>query len=105
MQLRSRASGRRSSWTSVQSALSEASVRRAAGSRGAGLHLLLEPTASPLVLGLLARVRQRYPDCRVHWDAPLTGDDMRRGSAAALFFCKSRQALGYCAWGCFRKIS
>jgi molybdopterin-containing oxidoreductase family iron-sulfur binding subunit len=78
-----RASGRRSSWAALQSALAEELVRRTAGSRGAGLHLLLEPTASPLLLGLLARVRERYPDCRVHWDAPLAGDGMRQGTAMA----------------------
>jgi len=36
-----------------------------------------------LLLGLLARVRERYPDCRVHWDAPLAGDGMRQGTVAA----------------------
>jgi molybdopterin-containing oxidoreductase family iron-sulfur binding subunit len=77
-----RAAGRRSSWAALQTALAEEPLRRATGARGAGLHLLLEPTASPLMLGLLARVRERYPDCRVHWDAPLVGDGMRQGTAA-----------------------
>ena len=77
-----RAAGRRSSWAAVQSALAGPSVRRAAGASGAGLHLLLERNASPLILGLLARVRERYPECRVHWDAPLAGDGPRQGTSA-----------------------
>jgi len=39
-----RASGRRSSWEALLAALAEPAMRRAAGARGAGLHLLLEPT-------------------------------------------------------------
>jgi Fe-S-cluster-containing dehydrogenase component len=74
--------GRRSSWDALRSALGEGALRRSAGARGAGLHLLLEPTASPFVLGLLARVRERWPDCRVHWDAPLGGDGAETGIAA-----------------------
>ncbi|HVV17268.1 MAG TPA: 4Fe-4S dicluster domain-containing protein [Polyangia bacterium] len=39
--------------------------------RGAGLRLLLEPTASPLLLDLWARVLARYPEARAAFFAPL----------------------------------
>ena len=38
---------------------------------GAGLRVLLEPTASPLLLDLIARVQARYPQARVAFFAPL----------------------------------
>ncbi len=38
---------------------------------GAGLRVLLEPTSSPLLLDLLARVRGRYPAARFAFFAPL----------------------------------
>ncbi|MGN6393812.1 MAG: 4Fe-4S dicluster domain-containing protein [Gemmatimonadales bacterium] len=69
-----RLAGRRSGWPALTAALDAGAIRKAAGARGAGLHILLEPTASPLVHELLAGVRARYPDARVHWDAPLAGE-------------------------------
>ncbi len=39
--------------------------------RGAGLRILLEPTSSPLLLALLARVRTRLPEARFAFFAPL----------------------------------
>jgi molybdopterin-containing oxidoreductase family iron-sulfur binding subunit len=74
--------GGRSSWGALGSALSGDALGRSVGTRGAGLHLLLEPTASPFVLGLVARVRERWPECRVHWDAPLVNDEARVGALA-----------------------
>jgi molybdopterin-containing oxidoreductase family iron-sulfur binding subunit len=41
------------------------------GARGAGLHVLLEPTSSPVIGDLLGRLRTRYPDASVHFYAPL----------------------------------
>ncbi len=41
---------------------------------GAGLRILMEPTASPLLLDLLARVRRRYPEARVAFFAPLQAE-------------------------------
>jgi molybdopterin-containing oxidoreductase family iron-sulfur binding subunit len=35
------------------------------------LHLLLEPTSSPLVASLLARIRARHADAQIHFHAPL----------------------------------
>jgi len=74
--------GRRSSWDAVRALVGVAALRRTVGARGAGLHLLLEPTASPFLLGLVARVRERWPECRVHWDAPLMADGSRSGTIA-----------------------
>ncbi len=74
---------RRSAWQAFAGELGEAPMRKAAGARGAGLHLLLEPTASPIVHELLSQVRERYPEAHVHWDAPLAGDAARIGSASA----------------------
>lgn len=42
------------------------------GYRGAGLHFLLEPTASPLTARLLDRIRELYPESRIHSYAPLS---------------------------------
>lgn len=42
-----------------------------AGYRGAGLRFLLQPTASPLTSALLDRIRDRYPEARIHSYAPL----------------------------------
>jgi molybdopterin-containing oxidoreductase family iron-sulfur binding subunit len=74
--------GRRSSWSALRAALAEPGLRRAAGARGAGLHLLLEPTASPFLLGLVARVRERWPECQVHRDTALMADGARAGTTA-----------------------
>jgi Fe-S-cluster-containing dehydrogenase component len=74
--------GGRSSWGALQRALRGDALGRSVGARGAGLHLLLEPTASPFVLGLVARVRERWPECRVQWSAPLASDEARAGAVA-----------------------
>ncbi len=78
-----RRAGRRSPWDAFAAAIGPAQLRNAVGARGAGLHLLLEPSASPLQAELLAHVRQRYPGARIHVDAPLAGDGERTGTAAA----------------------
>ncbi|HEU4588273.1 MAG TPA: TAT-variant-translocated molybdopterin oxidoreductase, partial [Gemmatimonadales bacterium] len=78
-----RLGGRPSTWSALLAAIAPAELRRAAGERGAGLHLLLEPTASPFLLELLARARQAYPDAQVHWYAPLASDAPLAGARAA----------------------
>jgi MoCo/4Fe-4S cofactor protein with predicted Tat translocation signal len=57
---------------------------------GEGLRFLLEPTSSPLLLHLLARIRERYPAARVHFHAPLSADPSWAGSQ--LVFGRSLQA-------------
>jgi molybdopterin-containing oxidoreductase family iron-sulfur binding subunit len=49
------------------------------GESGAGVHLLLRPTSSPLTAALIGRMRERYPDARIHFHAPFDG----RGAAAS----------------------
>ncbi len=44
---------------------------RARLDNGAGLRILLEPTSSPLLLDLLARVRRRFPEAQFAFFAPL----------------------------------
>jgi MoCo/4Fe-4S cofactor protein with predicted Tat translocation signal len=78
-----RVAGRRSSWAAFLASIAEAPMRQAVGERGAGLHLLLEPTASPLVADLVARVRERYPDAQVHFHSAIENSAGRRGTAAA----------------------
>jgi molybdopterin-containing oxidoreductase family iron-sulfur binding subunit len=55
-----------------------------AGESGAGVHFLLRPTSSPLTAALLDRARERYPDARVHFHAPLSGVESA-ASTLALF--------------------
>src|SRR5690606_18652104 len=45
--------------------------------RGRGLHLLLEPTSSPLLVTQIERVRQAFPEARFHFFDPLaaTGEE------------------------------
>src|SRR6185437_501845 len=67
-------SGRtRSSWAQAASTFGPASLRQRVGAAGAGLHLLLEPSSSPLVAALLAKVQTLYPQMRVYYYAPLAG--------------------------------
>jgi molybdopterin-containing oxidoreductase family iron-sulfur binding subunit len=49
------------------------------GESGAGVHLLLRPTSSPLTATLIGRLRERYPAARIHFHAPFDG----RGAAAS----------------------
>ncbi|HEX6630234.1 MAG TPA: twin-arginine translocation signal domain-containing protein, partial [Gemmatimonadaceae bacterium] len=76
---RVRHGGRASSWSDVAQLLAPAAMARRVGARGDGLRVLLAPTASPLTLALLARVRERWPGAGVHVHAPFpaapdTGD-------------------------------
>jgi molybdopterin-containing oxidoreductase family iron-sulfur binding subunit len=80
-----RAGRRRVTVDAVRAALAPVSLAQRVGARGAGLRLVLEPTASPLIVALLDRVRERYPDARVFFHAPL-------GSSAPIV--AARSALG-----------
>jgi MoCo/4Fe-4S cofactor protein with predicted Tat translocation signal len=64
-----RRAGEASSWDAFR-----AELRPERLGSGQGLRFLLEPTGSPLVLDLLARIRARYPDARVHFHAPLSAE-------------------------------
>jgi molybdopterin-containing oxidoreductase family iron-sulfur binding subunit len=66
-----RAGRRRATLDAARAALAPAALSRRIGARGAGLHVLLEPTGSPLVAELIARVRAQYPDAAVSFYAPL----------------------------------
>ncbi|HEU4585381.1 MAG TPA: 4Fe-4S dicluster domain-containing protein, partial [Gemmatimonadaceae bacterium] len=54
------------------------------GESGAGVHFLMRPTSSPLTAALVDRVRERYPDARFHFHAPLTAGESA-ASTIALF--------------------
>jgi Fe-S-cluster-containing dehydrogenase component len=58
-------------WEALASAMAPTALRQRIGARGAGLALLLEPTASPLIASVLASLRSLYPDMRVHFFVPL----------------------------------
>jgi MoCo/4Fe-4S cofactor protein with predicted Tat translocation signal len=60
-----------STWDAFARRVAPVRLRDLIGARGAGLRVLLEPTASPLLAGLIARVRDRYPESRFCYYAPL----------------------------------
>ena len=61
-----------------------AMFRRSALAGGGGLHILLEPTGSPLIARELDGVRERFPGAAVHFHAPLASD--AAGAAARALF-------------------
>jgi MoCo/4Fe-4S cofactor protein with predicted Tat translocation signal len=71
------------SWPEFTSIVSPAKLRRYVGERGAGLHLLLEPTSSPLVGDLLVRLRALYPDVGIHFYGPLTSPTVTAAGTVA----------------------
>ena len=71
---------RRASWEALERAV----LAPARASGGAGLRLLLEPTGSPLLAALLARLRAELPEARVHWYDPLANDAPLVAARAAL---------------------
>ncbi|HEU4630329.1 MAG TPA: 4Fe-4S dicluster domain-containing protein [Gemmatimonadaceae bacterium] len=62
-------------WDAVARLLAPVALGQRVGARGEGLRLLLEPTASPLTVALLARVRERWPAAGVHVHAPFAAPD------------------------------
>jgi hypothetical protein len=69
-----RAARATSTWQAFAATMGPPALRQRLGARGAGLALLLEPTSSPLIADLLAKVQSRYPDMSIHYYAPLTPD-------------------------------
>ena len=58
--------------------------RELAETRGKGLHILMEPVASPTVERLMLAMRAELPEARWHVHSPL-GDETRRAGTTALF--------------------
>jgi molybdopterin-containing oxidoreductase family iron-sulfur binding subunit len=75
-----RLDGRTAAWNDVAALLSPGRLSPVVGTRGAGLALLLEPTASPLVDAMLARVRERYPEAQIHFYSPLSSREADRAA-------------------------
>jgi molybdopterin-containing oxidoreductase family iron-sulfur binding subunit len=73
----------KASGSEVAALLSPARLGAAVGASGAGLGLLLEPSASPLSAEMLRRVRERYPAARVHFYSPLGSHASDRASLTA----------------------
>ena len=63
-----------STWDSFAAAFGPEQLRRRVGD-GERLAVLLEPTSSPLIAALIARVRSVYPRSSVHYFAPLARGD------------------------------
>jgi Fe-S-cluster-containing dehydrogenase component len=75
---------RRASWNALASALSPAVLKAQVGERGAGLRFLLEPTTSPLIATMLARVQAMYPDSRTYFYSPLSSTSALQASQDVL---------------------
>jgi len=50
---------------------------------GSGLHILMEPTTSPTLLGMIDKVKAVFPQAQIHAWSPVHGDDAAAGSTAA----------------------
>ncbi|MEO8875887.1 MAG: twin-arginine translocation signal domain-containing protein, partial [Polyangiaceae bacterium] len=68
-----------SSWSTLIAKLAENKP-----DRGHGVHLLLEPTSSVLTASLLTRLREKLPEAKLHFHAPLT--PLRTWAGARLAF-------------------
>ncbi len=69
---------------SAWSALVERLTSRSQGPEGARMHLLLEPTSSPLLADQVARLRARSAGLDVRWHAPLAPRAAWEGARLAL---------------------
>ena len=78
-----RQNGVAASWQAFAAAYAPDVLTRTAGQNGAGLALLLEPIASPLITDQLARVRARYPSAQVFYYSPVSRHAMYEGSRRA----------------------
>ena len=58
-------------WSAIAATLAPAALHGRLGPGGRGLHLLIEPTSSPLDEEWLARIAAAYPEARIHMYAPL----------------------------------
>ncbi|MGH7618745.1 MAG: TAT-variant-translocated molybdopterin oxidoreductase, partial [Gemmatimonadaceae bacterium] len=61
-------------WDSVRATLTPAALRQRVGHGGRGLHILIEPTSSPLDEEYLIRFAATYPEAQLHMYAPLVAD-------------------------------
>ena len=75
---------RRGSWRVLSEVLSPSTLRKHVGARGAGLAILLEPTASPLIAARIARVRDVFPDVRTYFHSPLANAGATRAAVEVL---------------------
>ncbi|HET8650185.1 MAG TPA: TAT-variant-translocated molybdopterin oxidoreductase, partial [Gemmatimonadales bacterium] len=75
--------GRRANAAALARLLDPSAIARRAGARGHGLHLLLEPTSSPLIGRQLDRILERFPAAQIHWYAPLASRTQLDATAAA----------------------
>jgi MoCo/4Fe-4S cofactor protein with predicted Tat translocation signal len=60
-----------------------AELARERNDRGAGLRFVLQPTGSPLIESLLARIQARYPEARFTFHAPAERGHAARGAELA----------------------
>ena len=72
-----------SSWDAFAAAVAPSEMSRVVGSRGDGLRILLEPTASPIVTAQLTRLRERYPAARIAFYSPLSRQAVYEGTRQA----------------------
>ena len=75
-----RLQGTEAAWSTVRDALRERAEREDAG---AGLRFLVEPTGSPLVQALYARIQQRFPQARIIPCGVSVADGRREGTRLA----------------------
>ena len=76
--------GRRAvGWSDIAALLSPPRLAPVVGARGAGLRLLLEPCAAPMLTEMLGRVRERYPEAQIHFYSPLASRESERASSTA----------------------
>jgi Fe-S-cluster-containing dehydrogenase component len=66
-----------SSWEAFTATFSPTQLGARVGRAGEGLALLLEPTSSPLIADLVARLQTLYPRMSVHYYAPFARNDAR----------------------------
>ncbi|RKG81588.1 4Fe-4S dicluster domain-containing protein [Corallococcus sp. CA049B] len=72
--------GAEAAWSTVRDALRKQAEREDAG---AGLRFLVEPTSSPLVQALYARIQQRFPSARLIPCGAALADGRREGTRLA----------------------
>lgn len=80
---RARATKRRGSVTSWDEVSRELARGPWTERAGRGLHVLLEPTSSPSIAGLIARIRARWPGAAFHFHAPASPVNVWEGARIA----------------------
>ncbi|HXT16595.1 MAG TPA: 4Fe-4S dicluster domain-containing protein [Gemmatimonadaceae bacterium] len=64
----------RTTWAAIAAQLAPSVLGSRVGARGAGLHILIEPTSSLLDEELLVAILEAHPDARIYMYAPLVTD-------------------------------